>query len=66
MNDVVTQLSSMIGTLGFPIVCCFFLWKFINTTIKDFTASLNANTNLLQRICAKLDMMDEKDGDNNE
>lgn len=66
MNDVVTQISSMIGTLGFPIVCCYFLWKFINTTIKDFTTSLNANTNLLQRICAKLDMMDEKGDDDHE
>lgn len=67
MNDVATQISSMIGTLGFPIVCCFFLWKFINTTLKDFTQSLNANTDLLKRICVKLDMLDDKEGgDNNE
>lgn len=65
-NTVINQIASMIGTLGFPIVCCYFLWKFINTTMKDFTQSLNANTDLLKRICGKLDMLDEKGDEKNE
>lgn len=65
-NTVINQIASMIGTLGFPIVCCYFLWKFINGTLKDFTQSLNANTDLLKRICVKLDMLDEKDGEGHE
>lgn len=54
-NDIFQQISALIGSLGFPIVSCVFLWKFINSTLKDFTASLNANTKLLDKIYVKLD-----------
>lgn len=57
-NDIFQQISALIGSLGFPIVSCVFLWKFINSTLKDFTASLNANTKLLDKICVKLDEME--------
>lgn len=57
-NDIFQQISAHIGSLGFPIVSCVFLWKFINATLKDFTSSLNANTKLLDKICVKLDEME--------
>lgn len=59
-NDIFQQISALIGSLGFPIVSCVFLWKFINSTLKDFTASLNANTKLLDKICIKLDEMEHE------
>lgn len=59
-NDIFQQISALIGSLGFPIVSCVFLWKFINSTLKDFTASLNANTKLLDKICVKLDEMEHE------
>lgn len=54
-NNIMQQISGLIGSLGFPIASCIFLWKFITTTLKDFTAALNANTKLLDKICVKLD-----------
>lgn len=57
-NDIFQQISALIGSLGFPIISCVFLWKFISSTLKDFTASLNANTKLLDKICVKLDEME--------
>ena len=34
-------IVSLIGSLGFPIVCCVFLWKYINETMKEFTKTMN-------------------------
>lgn len=62
-NDIFQQISALIGSLGFPIVSCVFLWKFINSTLKDFTNSLNANTKLLDKICTKLDEMEKRNDD---
>ena len=53
-------LISLIGSLGFPIVCCFFLWKFINESLKDFTKTMTENTLMLQKINEKLDMIHDR------
>lgn len=53
-------LISLIGSLGFPIVCCFFLWKFINESLKDFTKTMTENTLMLQKINEKLDLIHDK------
>ena len=53
-------LISLIGSLGFPIVCCFFLWKFINESLKDFTKTMTENTLMLQKINEKLDLLHDK------
>lgn len=61
MDSIIQQITSLIGTLGFPIVSCWFLWKFINSTLQDFTKSLNAHTELLVQI---KEMLNRKGGDN--
>lgn len=33
-------IMSYIATIGFPIVCCIYMWKFINGTLKEFRESL--------------------------
>lgn len=58
-NSVLEIIASMVGTIGFPIVCCVFLWKYINTTMKEFTNTMNENTKMLTKICDRLDL--EKD-----
>lgn len=58
-NVTVELITSLIGTMGFPICCCIFMWKFINSTLKDFTAMLNKNTQLLEKICDRLDREDK-------
>ncbi len=57
MNDYVT----LIGSLGFPIVCCVFMWKYINTTMKDFNDTMKENTRMLHKVCDRLDMFTEEE-----
>ncbi len=48
-------LVSLVGSLGFPIVCCYFMWKYINTTLKDFTEMMNKNNESIAELCSKID-----------
>ena len=50
-------LVSLIGSLGFPIVCCYFMWRYINTTLKDFTEMMNKNNESISRLCDKIDVI---------
>ena len=56
---IIEVITTMIGSLGFPIVCCYFLWKYINSTMKEFTNTMAENTKMLNKICDKLDMYKE-------
>ena len=55
-TNIIEIVSTMIGSLGFPVVCCWFMWKYINTTMKDFTNTMTENTKMLNKICDRLDM----------
>lgn len=48
-------IISLISSVGFPIVCCFFMWQYINTTLKDFTNTMNENTKMIAKLCEKLE-----------
>lgn len=37
-------IVSLVGSLGFPIVCCIALFWMINTTMKDLKKSIEQNT----------------------
>ena len=50
----------LISSVGFPIVACLFLWKYINDTLKEFTVVINENTKMLNKICDKLDILEDK------
>ena len=56
-------IVSVIGSLGFPIVCCFFLWKYINGTMQEFTKIMQENTLMLQKLCDKMDLTGSVRGD---
>ena len=49
------EVTQMISNVGFPIVACVFMAWFINGTIKDFTKTMSENTNMLAKLCDKLD-----------
>ena len=55
MDEIFNTVSTLIGSIGFPIVSCIFLWKYINETMKSFTETMNENTKMLTRLCEKLD-----------
>lgn len=53
--------ASLVSTVGFPIVCCFFMWKFINSTLKDFTKTMNENTKMISKLCEKLERSEKNE-----
>lgn len=52
------QVVSLISSVGFPIVCVMFLWKYVNSTLKEFTQTMHENTQMLQKVYEKLDAID--------
>lgn len=63
MDDITQMITTLIGSIGFPIVCCIFLWKYINETMKNFTENMSENTKMLTRIYERLDSKEGKDND---
>lgn len=55
MDEVMQMITTLIGSIGFPIVSCIFLWKYINETMKSFTETMNENTKMLTKLCEKFD-----------
>ena len=53
MNEGVQLISSV----GFPIVCVMFLWKYVNTTMKEFIETMKEVTQMLAKIMQKMDDM---------
>lgn len=48
---------SLVSSVGFPIVCCYFMWKYINTTLADFTKMMNKNNESIASLCDKIDLI---------
>lgn len=55
MDEIFNTISTLVGSIGFPIVCCIFLWKYINETMKNFTENMSENTKMLTKLCEKFD-----------
>ena len=58
-------ITTLIGSLGFPIVACVFLWKFISTTLQEFTKAMNNNTKMLEKVSDSIDKIAKERGDQN-
>ena len=56
----ISTITSLISSVGFPIVCVIFMWKYINSTLKEFTETMRENTLMLSKVYEKLDNMDGK------
>ena len=56
----INEITALISGIGFPIVCCIFMWKYISGTMKEFMETVKENTKVTQKLCDKLD---GKDGD---
>lgn len=59
------NITTLIGSLGFPIVACVFLWKFISTTLQEFTKAMNNNTKMLEKVSDSIDKIAKERGDQN-
>ena len=56
------NIATLIGSLGFPIVACVFLWKFISTTLQEFTKAMNSNTKMLEKVSDSIDKIAKERG----
>ena len=61
MDEIFNTISTLVGSIGFPIVSCIFLWKYINETMKSFTETMNENTKMLTKLCEKFDNVRRED-----
>lgn len=59
------NITTLIGSLGFPIVACVFLWKFISTTLQEFTKAMNSNTQMLKKVSDSIDKIARERGEEN-
>ena len=53
------SVVSVISSIGFPIVACIFMWRYINTTLKEFTLNMTKNTLMLEKIYERLEKEDK-------
>lgn len=49
------EIITMISTVGFPIIACIFLWRYISTSMKEITTSMIHNTAVLTKLAEKID-----------
>ena len=66
MTDI-NEIMQMITTVGFPIVMCLLLMWYTKDALEKhkeesekFTTALHENTLVLQRLCDKLDLIEDK------
>lgn len=52
---MIDSVATMVSSVGFPVVCCIILWKYINTTLKGFIKTIEENTKVLTKLCEKLE-----------
>lgn len=64
----ISSIASIISSVGFPIACCIYLVWYSNKMderhseeIEKLRASLDNNTRVMTKICAKLDLDLEED-----
>ena len=49
------EIVQLIAQIGFPIVCCIFMWIYITQCQKETTEAINNNTKLLEKLVEKID-----------
>lgn len=51
----VNAIVNVVSAVGFPIVCCFGMAYYINTTLKEFTKVMNEHTVALEKLSTVID-----------
>lgn len=49
-------ITTLISSVGFPIVCCCAMAWYIQNTVKELTSVIHNNTIVLEKILTKLDV----------
>lgn len=48
-------IVSVVSAVGFPIVCCFGMAYYINTTLKELTKVMNEHTVAIEKLITIID-----------
>lgn len=59
-----TDIVTIIGSVGFPIVACCGMGWYINNTMQKFTDIMQKNTTALEKLLTVLRKDEENDGKN--
>lgn len=51
----VNSIVSVVSAVGFPIVCCFGMAYYINTTLKELTKVMNEHTIAIEKLTTIID-----------
>ena len=51
----INALASIVSAIGFPIVCCFGMAYYINTTLKELTKVMNEHTVAIEKLTTIID-----------
>ena len=51
----INAIVSIVSAVGFPIVCCFGMAYYINTTLKELTKVMNEHTVVIEKLTAIID-----------
>lgn len=54
-STIMSEGVQLISSVGFPIVCVMFLWKYVNTTMKEFTDTMKEVQLTLTKLMQKMD-----------
>ena len=58
MENIETVVQ-LISTVGFPIVCVWFLWRFVTTTMQEVKKTVDANTEAIVKLCERIGEKDD-------
>ena len=51
----ISGVTTIISTLGFPVVCCIGMAYYINTTLKEFSKIMSEHTTALEKLSMIID-----------
>lgn len=54
----ISEVTSFIGTVGFPIAMCLLLWKTHTKEMEEVSKAIDNNTLVIQRL---VDLLDRKE-----
>ena len=57
-----SDIGTLIGSIGFPIVACCGMGWYINNTMQKFTDTMQKNTTALEKLLTVLRKDDTNDG----
>lgn len=60
----IETVVSLVSSVGFPIVCVIFLWKYVSTQLREFNQVITENTMVLQKVYERLDMLGRDTNEN--